>query len=265
MYNSGTLKVVRQHDHRQQRRRRRAVTNQKGTCYLSGSTISGNTSLQRRRDRQQNGGQLVVNGCTSMANSARGAGGGLYNGGTATLSDCTISGNTAREPGGRRVVRRLASAGRADDRPTARVSGNTSASTGGGVFNNGTATLTDCTIADNDADQARTVLDDGGGAEQFRHGDAGRSAPSAATPPAAPAAALQRRPRHQHHDPDRHHRRRQLAPPAAGPGQRRRRQRRDAPSPTLQPTRHRHERCTVGRRPQLDRDVADPGSGPAGD
>jgi len=98
---------------------------QNGTVSISGLTIKNGTD-----SGIVNFGTLTLTGCTLTGNSdfQQSTGGGLYNDGAATaaLFDCTISNNKA---------------------PGTSMLGDA----GGGIFNNGTMTLTNCTVSGNSA------------------------------------------------------------------------------------------------------------------
>ncbi len=148
------------------------VFNAKGTAYLSGCTISGNSGFMDGGGfDNQYGASLTLNGCTVQSNSAE-TGGGLYNAGTATITNSTLSGNTATglgADGGTGYGGGVAS-GHLQTKAVLTItgstlSGNTARQGGGGLLNNGTATLTDTTIADNDNNQSITGFYDGGGVD----------------------------------------------------------------------------------------------------
>jgi parallel beta-helix repeat protein len=116
-----------------------------GTANLTDCTVSGNTVFGDGGGLYNSvSATLTLTGCTVSGNSAK-DGGGLDNKGTANLTDCTVSGNKAPgfEGGGlyNSVSATLTLTG-------CTVSGN-QASGGGGLFNKGTANLTDCTVSDN--------------------------------------------------------------------------------------------------------------------
>ena len=132
----------------------------RGTAYLSGCKIDGNTNGNLGAG-VWNGykATIVLIDCTISDNTGF-IGGGLYNQGTATLTDCTISQNLAEEGGGGGVF----NGGTISDNNALRftavltltgstVSDNSALMGGGGVFNYGQATLTDCTIAGNFANK----------------------------------------------------------------------------------------------------------------
>ena len=159
--------------------------NAAGTAYLSGSTISGNSyGGQGGNLVNRSGATLIVTGCT-ISNGSAGAGGGLTNDGTATLTDCTVSNNTSEgifngsptsvlvltestlvgntaTAGGNEDGAGLWNEGTAtltDDTITGNVA---SSGTGGGVRNDGNATLIACTVTGN------TAMNAGGGI--YQHG-----------------------------------------------------------------------------------------------
>ncbi len=118
-----------------------------GTTTLVNCTISGNSSGGSGGGLYNSDtGQLKVYGCTISGNTSVNAGAGVYNKGTADLSDCTISGNSNDNSGGGVWN----SFGETIDLSGCTISSN-SASIGGGLCNDGTATLTDCTISQNTA------------------------------------------------------------------------------------------------------------------
>ncbi len=137
----------------------------KGTATITGCTISGNSGSNGAGI--SNDGTTTVKNCTITGNSTgfqggvynagqlsvynstitNNKGGGLYNKkGTTYLSGCTITGNSGFIDGGglnNQYGATLTLSG-------CTVSGN-SAETGGGLYNTGTATLTDSTLSGNTA------------------------------------------------------------------------------------------------------------------
>jgi hypothetical protein len=106
------------------------------------------------------GGIVALNGTTVAGNlSLAGRGGGIGNNGTMTLSDSVITGNTTGSDGGGLF-------NNADGTLTvsdSTVSGNTAAGYGGGLFNFGlTATFTDRTITGSTADAGGGLYLDSG-------------------------------------------------------------------------------------------------------
>ncbi|QEH39161.1 RTX-I toxin determinant A from serotypes 1/9 [Aquisphaera giovannonii] len=113
----------------------------KGTAALDGCTVSGNTS-------NQGGGldaaaSLSLTRCTVSGNnaSASGFGGGINSSSSLSLTLCTISGNTGGGGGGVHAFGQL-------NVRDSTLSGNTA---GGGIWNFGTATLIGSTISGNHA------------------------------------------------------------------------------------------------------------------
>ena len=99
-----------------------------------------------------NHGNLTLKDTELIGNTADSAGGGLYNAGVASLDGCTISGNSAGNVGagveninrGSLSLNDCVIAGNSDG-GVAGLSGGP----GGGIQNNGLATLTNCEVRDN--------------------------------------------------------------------------------------------------------------------
>jgi CSLREA domain-containing protein len=161
-----------------------ALTNQNGTLNISNSTISNNTSASGgggilsisngvattttltnctlNNNTSSDGGGILtgassaaatttLTNCTINNNTATTNGGGILsvsNGpaNTTTLTSCTLSGNTASTNGG--AIVSISSALVVNN---STINGNRALNnTGGGIFNqNGTATLTNCTLSGN--------------------------------------------------------------------------------------------------------------------
>ncbi|MGO9462978.1 MAG: beta strand repeat-containing protein, partial [Isosphaeraceae bacterium] len=135
-----------------------------GTLNMTDCTISGNSA--------KFGGGLLVNqgtatliGCTIAGNYANDKAGGLDNyGGTVTFENCTISGNTAKSGGGGVF------AGLNNSKPPTTTliettdADNSATSGVGGLYNQGTATLTDTIVAGNSTGSPSTASDVGGSA-----------------------------------------------------------------------------------------------------
>jgi hypothetical protein len=140
-----------------------AVFNHSGTAYLSGTTISGGSGfIDGGNLDNQYGATLNVTDCTISGATAQ-IGAGLYNAGKATLTDCTISNNNATFGYGGGI-----SNGHLQNKAVlivndCTISGNTCKENGGGLGNWGTATLTDCTITANFANQDGSLLSSNGG------------------------------------------------------------------------------------------------------
>ncbi len=120
-----------------------------GTTTLVNCTISGNSEGGGLYNSSV--GQLKVYGSTISGNTGN-EGAGVYNMGTAYLSGCTISGNSNESFGGGVGNGNLGTI----DLSGCTISGN-DAAVGGGLENDGAATITDCTISRN------TVYESGGG------------------------------------------------------------------------------------------------------
>jgi predicted outer membrane repeat protein len=123
------------------------VSNFGGSLTASGCTISGNSAFSGGGVYNGGTATATLNNCTISGNSATSVGGGVYNVGTATLNNCTMSRNFADFGGG------VQNAGKATI-TNCTISGN-SALIGGGVYNlgTGTATITDSTLNGNTAAQ----------------------------------------------------------------------------------------------------------------
>ena len=116
---------------------------EKGTGTVSDSVISNNSAIGGGGGFY-NDNQLTVNNCTISGDSA-GNGGGVYDKtGTASLVDCTISGSSGLIDGGN--LENLS--GATLKLSYCQVLGG-AAVFGAGLYNNGMATVTDCTISDN--------------------------------------------------------------------------------------------------------------------
>lgn len=127
--------------------------NSYGTLSLENCEISGNTSKDGGGIYNYSGTVLITN-CMITGNSATSTGGGVYNSGTCSISGGAISKNTASTAGG--VYNPSSSSTLTIEGCT--IDGNTSASSGGGIYNSaGTLSLNDCQITGN------TAVSDGGG------------------------------------------------------------------------------------------------------
>ncbi|MGP0064763.1 MAG: beta strand repeat-containing protein, partial [Isosphaeraceae bacterium] len=163
LYNSGQLKVYGCTLTGDDGSGAAVYNNKGGTTYLSGTTISGASGfIDGGGLSNENGGTLTLTGCTITGNTAQ-IGAGLYNAGSATLTNCTISNNDATFGYGGGI-----SNGHLQNKAVlvvndCTITGNTCIHNGGGVGNWGTATLTDCTIADNFANQGTSILNSNGG------------------------------------------------------------------------------------------------------
>ena len=174
-----------------------------GTATLTDCTISDNSAAFSRRRPESNTGTITLTDCTISGNSGFADGSGLVIAAARRRStDCTISGNSAATSAAAwttRARRRSPTARSSATRPDCEAAAWTtsarprsptarSAATrfrecdGGGLANDGTATLTDCTVNGNYA------LHDGGGlydSARSRAPSPARSSP-ATPPPTAP-------------------------------------------------------------------------------
>jgi hypothetical protein len=135
-----------------------------GSLALTGCTVSDNSGsqgggvLNYALSSNTQSVTLVMDNCTVSGNSA-GNGGGVYNlgYGTAMLTDCTVSGNTASDTFGGGVSNLIGTLSLANC-----IISDNQAPRGGGVINNGTATVTNCTFSGN-----TTIAGGGGFYEQY--------------------------------------------------------------------------------------------------
>ena len=128
-----------------------------GELTVTNSTVSDNTAGSGGGGIFVEAGTASLTGSTISDNSATlGSGGGIASGGALTLTDSTVSGNSAGANGGGIYV----------EAGTASLTGSTisnnsatldSDANGGGIYNNGTTTITATTISGN------TALSAGGG------------------------------------------------------------------------------------------------------
>jgi len=112
------------------------VCNNSGTLTLTGCTLNDNTAFDG--GGVYDSGTATLTGCTLTGNEALNIGGGVCNFGLTTLTGCTLTGNSSKGGGGVfNYVGTLTLTG-------CTLTGNTAAADGGGgVYNLGTATLTD--------------------------------------------------------------------------------------------------------------------------
>ncbi|MBA2492295.1 MAG: hypothetical protein H0V34_11550 [Gammaproteobacteria bacterium] len=128
-----------------------------GNLTLRQTTVSG--GLLQGDDQPGGGlyrraGRLTLDGCTISGNAASSPGGGVANGaGTLTVTNSTISGNTAEFAGG---VLNNSTGTLIVTNST--ISGNTAGVSGGGVYNRGTASLTNSTITNNAASAGNSTI-----------------------------------------------------------------------------------------------------------
>ncbi|MFO0954223.1 MAG: right-handed parallel beta-helix repeat-containing protein [Isosphaeraceae bacterium] len=124
------------------------------TVALSGLTITQGLATFGGGGLENNGGTVTLTDCTISNNFAPNGGGLLnFNGGALTLTRCSVNNNSSRFAGAG-----VASFDATNTGAAVRlilidctVSSNVSATNGGGVANDGTATFTDCTISNNRA------------------------------------------------------------------------------------------------------------------
>lgn len=124
------------------------------TLTLIESTVSGNDASGNGGGIFNDNGSLTVTRSTVSGNDATGAGsdgGGIYNtnGGSLSTTNSTITNNFADDSGGGIFNSSGATAASTNDT----ISDNSAAiASGGGIFNGGTATLTNTIVADNAGD-----------------------------------------------------------------------------------------------------------------
>jgi hypothetical protein len=129
------------------------VYNNEGTLSMSYSTIDFNSAYETGGGVFSNLGSATLTSCYISSNNAGGSGygngGGVFADGGLTMTGCTVEQNSVG-PGG------VGAGIDCDSDATSTITGcsifgNTSAGTGGGITNLGTAALTSCTIYDNSA------------------------------------------------------------------------------------------------------------------
>ncbi len=126
-----------------------------GTLFLTGCTVSGNTSDIYAGGGISNQGTLSITNCTVSGNAAQfdGYGGGIYNaGGTVAITNSTISDNSAVDSQGLGTGGGIFNSYGTMTLTNCTISGNSSGGDGGGIYNiDGTMTIADSTIAGNSA------------------------------------------------------------------------------------------------------------------
>ena len=110
---------------------------------VTDSTLSGNSAYVDGGGIY-NGRTATVTDSTLSGNSANYYGGGVYNDGTLTITDSTVTGNSANYYGGGIYYVR-----HSDDRQQHHRRKLDDLRYGGGIFNEGTMTVTDSTLAGN--------------------------------------------------------------------------------------------------------------------
>lgn len=97
------------------------------------------------------GATVTISGLTMRHGRVTGFGGGIHNSGTLTLTNSTVSDNIARDPFGGNGGGILNQTGATLALTNSTVSGNTATLQGGGIFSNGTLTITNSTFSNNSA------------------------------------------------------------------------------------------------------------------
>jgi hypothetical protein len=166
-----------------------------GTLTLAASTLSGNSVSVATFIAEGGGlynassGTLTVSGCTLSGNSAistttliggsgSAQGGGIYNAGTLTVTNSTLSGNSATSVGpvldaGGGIYNSGGTVSISNStlvNNVARSSNGTSGfggANGGGIFSNGTLTITASTLSGNSAGNSTTAASNGGGIDNL--------------------------------------------------------------------------------------------------
>jgi hypothetical protein len=135
------------------------ILNLSGTLTVNSCTLSGNSAgygggISNRFVNQGVPGSVTINNSTLSRNTAQSGGGAIDNTGTVTISGSTLSGNTVQGVGGGIAnwgtlsVTNSTISGNSALAPDGGDSGNL----GGGVFNQeGTVTLSGCTLSNNSA------------------------------------------------------------------------------------------------------------------
>lgn len=147
----------------------------RSTLTLNNCTLSGNTAGLGGGFENGVFSTMTLNNCTVSGNTADNAGGGIYNLGTLTLNDSTVGENSALGAGGGGILNReqatlvlnnsllsgnvatddvgggLFDTGGTTTLNDSTVSGNRTATSGGGVYTRGTLILNRCTVSDNRA------------------------------------------------------------------------------------------------------------------
>jgi CSLREA domain-containing protein len=136
------------------------------TLNLEGVTVANGFADSPGGGGILNNGALMVTNSTVSGNSASGGsgsstatGGGIWSGGTVTLNTSTVSGNSVGGFGGGGGIYIAGGTVTVND---SAVSGN-SASSGGGIFNFGTLTLTSSTVSSNTVAASGGGIHNGGG------------------------------------------------------------------------------------------------------
>jgi predicted outer membrane repeat protein len=141
-----------------------------GRLTLRGCVVSGNSA--DFYGGIENLGTLSLTSCTISKNTAVFAAGGVYNQGSATITQCTISQNKAGGAqtsgvGGGILNQADATLVITDSRITGNTTSSVEVSDGGGIYNAGNATITNCSIVGNTGGSQN-----GGGGGLFNAGTA---------------------------------------------------------------------------------------------
>jgi len=110
-----------------------------GTLTVTNSIFANNSGTDGGGIENQATGTATITGCTFTNNSAAGNGGGIDNAGTVTIADCTLTDNSADAGNGGGIFSG-SNATLTVDHTT--FASNTAATFGGGIRNEGTATVT---------------------------------------------------------------------------------------------------------------------------
>jgi predicted outer membrane repeat protein len=121
---------------------------------FSGMTIEGgNAFVGGGIANQYHDGAMTIDNCTITGNSATSEGGGIYSQSAISLTHSVVSGNSAAAYGGG-IFNYTAFGGLGLAVSNSTISGNTaggSGGAGGGIYNSGPLTVTDCTLNGNSA------------------------------------------------------------------------------------------------------------------
>jgi predicted outer membrane repeat protein len=121
-----------------------------GNATLTGTTLSGNSADRYGGALYTTSNSLTIGGCTLSGNSARVSGGGVFDnyGAAVTISGCTISGNSADIGGGIYNVNAAKANLMIKD---STITNNTANTKGGGIYNNGIASIQNTKMTSNSA------------------------------------------------------------------------------------------------------------------
>ena len=149
-----------------------------GTLTLSNCTVGQNVATHPVSSNDQsfgggiyNTGVLTVTNCLFTSNSAIEHGGGIYNAGTLTVNNCQFVNNSASTYSPQGVVvggGTIANYGKLTINNSS-LSKNVGAY-GGGIENNSSATVTNCSLSLNNTEDSKNIGNSGGGIENERNG-----------------------------------------------------------------------------------------------